>query len=77
MILQVRPAALHHLVTCDREFSQPESSENLVKAIAVERREGLIVVGKVLGNLVHLGRLIHRTAYEEDPFSHSSSVIAY
>jgi len=25
----------------------------------------------VLGNLVHLGCLIHRTADEEDPFSHS------
>jgi hypothetical protein len=31
----------------------------------------MLVVGKVLGNLVHLGCLIHRTADEEDPFSHS------
>jgi hypothetical protein len=71
MIPQIRPTAPHHLVTRDGELEQPESSKNLVKAVAVVRREGMLVVGKVLGNLVHLGCLIHRTADEEDPFSHS------
>ncbi|MFO8085138.1 MAG: hypothetical protein R6U27_12560, partial [Desulfobacterales bacterium] len=71
MILQIHPTASNHLITCNREFGQPESSKNLVKAVAVVRREGMLVVGKVLGNLVHLSCLIHRTADEEDPFSHS------
>ncbi len=71
MILQICPAASRGFVACDRELGQPESSKHLVKAVAVERREGMRVVGKVLGNLVHLGCLIHRTADEEDPFSHS------
>jgi hypothetical protein len=71
MILQVGPTASHHFVACDRELDQPESSKNLVKAVAVVGREGMFVVEKVLGNLVHLGCLIHRTADEEDPFSHS------
>jgi hypothetical protein len=31
----------------------------------------MLVIGKMLGNLVHLGCLIHRTADEEDPFFHS------
>jgi hypothetical protein len=31
----------------------------------------MLVIGKVLGNLVHLGCLIHRAADEEDPFFHS------
>jgi hypothetical protein len=45
--------------TRDREFDQPESAKNFVNAVAVERRKGMVVVGKVLGNLVHLGCLIH------------------
>jgi hypothetical protein len=71
MIPQIRPTASHHLVTRDGELDQPESSKNFVKAVAVVRREGMLVVEKVLGNLVHLGCLIHRTADEEDPFAHS------
>jgi len=71
MILQICPTAARRLVSCDRELDQPESPKNFVKAVAVVRGEGTLVVGKVLGNLVHLGSLIHRTADEEDPFSHS------
>jgi hypothetical protein len=70
MILQIRPTAFHHFVAGDREFDQAESAKNLVKPMAIERREGLLIVGKVLGNLVHLRCLIHRTADEEDLFSH-------
>jgi hypothetical protein len=71
LTLQIRPTALRHPVSGDREFDQPDPSQNLVKTVAVERREGMLVVGKMFGNLVHLGCLIHRTADEEDPFSHS------
>jgi hypothetical protein len=70
MILQKRPTAFHHPVACYREFDQPEPSKNLVKAVAIVGREGMLVIGKVPGNLDHLGCLIHRTTDEEDPFSH-------
>ena len=72
MILQIAPAASRQLVPRDRELDQPESSKNLDRAVAVVGREGMLVLGEVLGDLVHLGRLIHRTANEEDPSSHWS-----
>lgn len=37
MIPQICSAAIHRLVTRDREFDQPEFSKHLFKAMAVER----------------------------------------
>ena len=70
MILKIPPAASRHFVPCDCELDQPESSKNLVKAVHVIGREGVLVLAKLLGDLMHLGRLIHRTTYKEYPFSH-------
>jgi hypothetical protein len=76
MILQIRPASPGQLVTYDSELHQPESSKNLVKTIAVVGREGVLILRKVLGYLMHLGCLIHRTTYEEDSLSHSHFLVA-
>ena len=69
MTLQIAPAASRQLVPRDRELDQPEPSKKLDGAVAVVGREGLLVLGEMLGDLVHLGRLIHRAADEEDPFA--------
>ena len=37
MLLQIGPRESHHLVSCNRELDQAESSKNLVKAVAVVR----------------------------------------
>jgi hypothetical protein len=71
--LKISPASFRQFVACDRELGQPEFAKNFVKAVNIEGRKGVRVLAKMLGNLMHLGRLIHRTTDKEYPFFHCAS----
>src|SRR5271170_1580788 len=63
---QVIMAACGKLGADDREFQQPQSPHRLLHAVAIERRECLLVSGQVARDLMHLRRLIHRSANEQN-----------
>ena len=63
---QVLVAALRELGADDRELQAFQPPHRLQHAVTVERRERLLVLGQVARDLMHLRRLIHRAANEQD-----------
>src|SRR5262249_3646958 len=69
MVAQIVEAAPTELVAADRVFERADVPENLEIEVPVVRREDVRVLRELPGDLVHLRRLIDRSADEQDLLS--------
>src|SRR5262249_40765744 len=78
VLVQIIDAPVSELVAADREFERADVTQELEIEVPVVRREDLVVLRELARDRVHLGRLVDRTADEEQlfaAFGHTPSVV--